>query len=189
MDYGNAYKSSMNRRLGSAALWQLAFPWESHLNFSWKKSQWNNSNKRTTTTKKIFLGMSRKFRHLHVVPEQLSIKAVSTLPNCLVSFMLYDLHLQEPTCTSRTPWFWCLEDLTFGWSHPQCQPPVCLAPVSTSTSSTMATHSLPSLSVSSRWRVCLQSAVNVDALLIKDVTRPLVRSIFLTDWYVGLLAG
>ena len=42
IDSGNTKISSMHRRLGSAALSQLAFPGEGNPNFLWEKSHWDN---------------------------------------------------------------------------------------------------------------------------------------------------
>ena len=43
MDYGNTKTPSLHHTSGSATLLQLAFPRESYLNFSWGKSQWDDS--------------------------------------------------------------------------------------------------------------------------------------------------
>ena len=49
---------SMHRRVGSATLSQLAFPWESNPNFAWGKSKWGNTvvkntHKKTRAKKQI----------------------------------------------------------------------------------------------------------------------------------------
>ena len=56
VDYENIKTPSMHRRLGSATLSQLAFPWESNPNFRWEKSHWGNTfveSKWKKRTKKI----------------------------------------------------------------------------------------------------------------------------------------
>ena len=41
MDYGNTKIHSMHRKLCSATLSQLAFPWEGNPNFPWEKFHWD----------------------------------------------------------------------------------------------------------------------------------------------------
>ena len=43
MDYGNTKTPSMHCRLGSATLFELAFPRQSNPNFPWEKFQWDNT--------------------------------------------------------------------------------------------------------------------------------------------------
>ena len=61
MDYGNTKIPSMQGRLGSMTLSQLAFPREGNPNFPWEKSHWDN-----TVVKRLLLFL--KYSYMHGTP-------------------------------------------------------------------------------------------------------------------------